>query len=254
LKAFDRVLGFFAHPPKRYIPGSLLLDSKVFRDQELKERRKQRFASLADVVHELEASQGDREFLVGNAPMRAQPTPQERPKAFHRVDVHFAQAVAIVSAGQLASPVVATLMAVTPRLQTGINAVRIGRHPCPWHAGVFDDGLDGLVLPVGQAIDDHLTATLQPPKDGRSCLRQGATTRCAWEPASTSLALLALAHLWVAFLARSPIGCVALHLVGEAHGWLFFTMPPRSAGVLGYAALSFMDNRGHFAHSRDAAP
>ena len=234
--------------------ASLLLDSKVFRDQELKERRKQRFASLADVVHELEASQGDREFLVGNAPMRAQPTPQERPKAFHRVDVHFAQAVAIVSAGQLASPVVATLMAVTPRLQTGINAVRIGRHPCPWHAGVFDDGLDGLVLPVGQAIDDHLTATLQPPKDGRSCLRQGATTRCAWEPASTSLALLALAHLWVAFLARSPIGCVALHLVGEAHGWLFFTMPPRSAGVLGYAALSFMDNRGHFAHSRDAAP
>jgi hypothetical protein len=135
--------------------ASLLLDSKVFRDQELKERRKQRFASLADVVHELEASQGEREFLVGNAPMRAQPTPQERPKAFHRVDVHFAQAVAIVSAGQLASPVVATLMAVTPRLQTGINAVRIGIHPCPWHAGVFDDGLDGLVLPVGQAIQGN---------------------------------------------------------------------------------------------------
>ena len=44
--------------------------------------------------------------------MRAQPTPQERPKAFHRVDVHFAQAVAIVIAGKLASPVVDTLMAV----------------------------------------------------------------------------------------------------------------------------------------------
>ena len=36
--------------------SSLLLDSRVLRDQELNERRKQRFASLADVVHELEES------------------------------------------------------------------------------------------------------------------------------------------------------------------------------------------------------
>ena len=47
---------------------SLLLDSRVLRDQELNERRQQRFASLADVVHELEESQVDREFLLGNTP------------------------------------------------------------------------------------------------------------------------------------------------------------------------------------------
>jgi hypothetical protein len=41
------------------------------------------------------------------------------------------------------------------------------------------------------------------------------------EPASTSLALLALDHLWLAFMASSHIGFVALHLVGEDHGWLF---------------------------------
>ena len=34
---------------------SLLLDSRVLGDQQLNERRKQRFASLADVVHKLEA-------------------------------------------------------------------------------------------------------------------------------------------------------------------------------------------------------
>jgi len=62
---------------------ALLLDSRVLRDQELKERRQQRFASLADVVHELEESQVDREFLLGNTPMRAQPTPQERPISYH---------------------------------------------------------------------------------------------------------------------------------------------------------------------------
>src|SRR5262249_5284794 len=53
---------------------SLLLDSRVLRDQQLNERRKQRFASLADVVHELEEPQVNREFLLGNAPMRMQPT------------------------------------------------------------------------------------------------------------------------------------------------------------------------------------
>jgi hypothetical protein len=43
---------------------SLLLDSRVLRDQELNERRKQRFASLADVVHELKEPQVEREFLL----------------------------------------------------------------------------------------------------------------------------------------------------------------------------------------------
>ena len=106
------------------------MDSRVLRDQELNERRQQRFASLTDVVHELEESQVDREFLWGNPPMWAQPTPQERPKAFHRVNVHFAQAVAIIIAGKLASAVVDTLMAVTPGLQTGINAVLVRIYTC----------------------------------------------------------------------------------------------------------------------------
>src|SRR5215471_16338541 len=55
------------------VQESLLLDSRVLRDQQLNERRQQRFASLADVVHELEEPQVEREFLLGNAPMRTQP-------------------------------------------------------------------------------------------------------------------------------------------------------------------------------------
>src|SRR6516164_2305738 len=71
-------------------------------------------------------------------------------------------------------------------------------HTCPWHDGVFDQGLDGLLLHVGQEIAHHLTATLQHPNDGRSFLLQGATTSFALETASTSLALRALDHLWLA--------------------------------------------------------
>src|SRR5262249_29032223 len=76
--------------------STLLLDSRVLCDQQLNERRKQRFTPLAHVVHELEETQVQREFLLGNAPMRAQPTPQERPEPLHGIDMDFTQAVAIV--------------------------------------------------------------------------------------------------------------------------------------------------------------
>src|SRR4030095_10010740 len=70
-----------------------------------------------------------------------------------------------------------------------------------------------------------------PPREGwqRS---PGIGGSFALEPASTSLALLALDHLWLAFMASSHIGFLALLLVGEDHGWLFFTMPPRSSVVI----------------------
>ena len=57
----------------------LLLDSGVLADQELNERTQQRFASLADVVDKREEPEVEREFLLRNAPMRAPPTPQQRP-------------------------------------------------------------------------------------------------------------------------------------------------------------------------------
>src|SRR5215510_14399866 len=125
---------------------SLILDSRVLRDQELDERRKPPLASLADVVHELEATQGDGAVLLGNTPMRAQPTPPERPQACHGVDVHCANAVLIFIAGQLASPMVDPRMVVAPCLQTGRQAVRVRLHTGAGHAGVWAERLHGLWL------------------------------------------------------------------------------------------------------------
>src|SRR5215471_11607992 len=59
--------------------GTLLLDSGVLRDQSLNECRQQRLASLADVVYKLEEPEVEREFLLGNAPMRTTPAAQQRP-------------------------------------------------------------------------------------------------------------------------------------------------------------------------------
>src|SRR5207248_11269474 len=47
-----------------------------------------------------------------------------------------------------------------------------------------------------------------------------------------SLALLALDHLWLSFMASSHLGFVALHLIGERHRRLFFTIPSRSCAVI----------------------
>gem|GEM_PF-4040992 len=71
------VLGYCA--AVRGILNGLLLDSGVLADQELNERTQQRFASLADVVDKREEPEVEREFLLRNAPMRAPPTPQQRP-------------------------------------------------------------------------------------------------------------------------------------------------------------------------------
>src|SRR5262249_542499 len=105
-----------------HVADMLLLDSRVLCDQQLNERRKQRFTPVAHVVHELEETQVQREFLLGNAPMRAQPTPQERPEPLHGMDMDFTQAVAIVISSELAPPMIDTLMLVSPDMQARINA------------------------------------------------------------------------------------------------------------------------------------
>src|SRR5262245_7188075 len=48
----------------RHYRDTLLLDSRVLGDQQLNERRKQRFPPLAHVVHKLEEPQVQREFLL----------------------------------------------------------------------------------------------------------------------------------------------------------------------------------------------
>ena len=92
-------------------------------------------------VERLEEPQVEREFLLGYAPMRTQPTVQERPEPFHRIHMHFTQAVAIVISGELTPSMVDMLMTVAPGLQTGINAVLIRINKCAWINGVFDQRL-----------------------------------------------------------------------------------------------------------------
>src|SRR6266702_2968400 len=171
--------------------------------------------------------------------MRAKPTPKERPKAFHGIHMDFTKTVAIFVSSEFASSVVDTLMAVAPGLQTGINAVLVRIHKCACNDGVFDEGLDGLLLHIGRQMDPHLTPALHHPKNWRSFLLQGASTTFAFQSASTPFSALTLDHLWLSFMAGNHIRFIALHLVGQPHRGLFFTIPSRSWAVICCTSLPF---------------
>ncbi len=77
----------------------------------------------------------------------------------------------------------------------------------------FDEGLDGLLLHIGQQMDHDLTAALHHPKDGRSFLLHGATATFAFEAASTAFSSLAIYHFRLPFMAGDHIRFIALYLV-----------------------------------------
>src|SRR5262252_1441615 len=146
--------------------------------------------------------------------------------------MHFTQAVAIFISCEITPSMVHMLVTVAPGLQTGIDAVLISIHQCAWINRVFDQWLDGLLLHVREQIDDDLTATLNHPKDRGSFLLHRAASTFPFASASTTCATLLLHYCWLSLMARHHIGFITLHLVGEDHGWLFFTIPPRNSVVI----------------------
>src|SRR5215470_10636195 len=135
--------------------------------------------------------------------------------------MHFTQAIAIVISSELTPPMVDMLMIVPPGLHTGINTVFICVYTSPWNNSIFDQGLDRLLLHIGQEIDDHLPTALHHPKDRGPFLLQGATATFALQSASAPFSTLVLHHLWLSLMASNHIGFVTLYLGGERHCRLF---------------------------------
>src|SRR5215212_35097 len=83
-------------------------------------------SAAAEVVHDLEEAEVERQLLLRDAPVRPQPGAQQRPDPFHGVDVDLAEAVAVLVAGAFAPPVADGLVPVAPGLQAGVAAVLVG--------------------------------------------------------------------------------------------------------------------------------
>src|SRR4051794_23083475 len=98
--------------------------------EELDQRPQQRLAPPPDVVHELEEPQVQRQPLLRDPPMRAEPAPQQRPEAFERVDVHLAEPVPVVIPGELPGGMADGPVRVAPLRQPGVDVVLVGPSGC----------------------------------------------------------------------------------------------------------------------------
>ncbi len=69
------------------------------RDLAGDEDAEQGIAASPRVVHELEEAEVEWQLVLREAPVRAQPGAQQRPEAFHGVDVDLAEAIPVLVAG-----------------------------------------------------------------------------------------------------------------------------------------------------------
>ncbi len=106
----------------------LLLGSGVVsssRNQAGDEGAQQGFATSASVVYELEEAERERQLVLRDAPMRAQPGAQQRPETFDRVDVHLTKAVPVLVAGILTASMTDRLVPVAPGWQARVDAILV---------------------------------------------------------------------------------------------------------------------------------
>jgi hypothetical protein len=82
-------------PGRMTVLTHALFGSRVLADQQLNKRTQQRFASPAHVVNQLEETQAERQFCLGNTSVRTQATVRQQPKPFHGVHMPFTKTVAI---------------------------------------------------------------------------------------------------------------------------------------------------------------
>src|SRR3954470_6068892 len=118
--------------------------------------------------------------------MRTQPGAEQRPDTLHCVDVHLAEAVAVLCACCLAAAVADRLLPVAPGRQARVDVVFVGVDQAVRGKGRRDHRLDRLLLYVGEHADQELTTALDPTEAGRAVLLQCAPPRPTRQPAASA--------------------------------------------------------------------
>jgi hypothetical protein len=94
-------------------------------------------------MNELEKAQVQRQLLLRETPMRTQPRSEQRPEAFHGVDMNFAKPLPMVIAGLFASTVTHAFLLVAPLLQAAVDIVLLRIDLVP---GIIVASIRGLLV------------------------------------------------------------------------------------------------------------
>jgi hypothetical protein len=141
-------------------------------------------------MHELEEPEIQRQFVLRDATVRAQPGAQQRPEAFDRIDMYLAEPVAVLVAGLFAAGVADSPVRIAPGGQARIDVVFIGVDQRAGHDRCSNDRLDRGLLHIGQQAQHDLSAALDQPEDRWLVLFQRAASRRTLKPALPSRAPL----------------------------------------------------------------
>src|SRR3954467_11103056 len=179
-------------------------------DQRRNQFPQQRLATHPNVVNELEESQIRRQLLLRDPPMRTEPRTQQRPGPLQRVDMHLAEPVTVIIAGELARRVADRLVVVAPVVQTAVDVILIGVNHTPPGAHLLDQGADRHLLDVLQHADHDLTATLQHPEDRRLLLGQRAPATLPLQTSPAPAPSFPFDRLGIALMSGYHIDFVAL--------------------------------------------
>ena len=124
------------------------------------EGSKEGFAALAQVMGQLEERQIQGKLLLRDAAMGAQPTTQQRPNPFHRIDVYFVEAITIFIARLFAPAMAHRAMHIPPLRQACVDVVLIGEHGGPGCNHLLNQRLDSDLSNIAQHTHDDLAPTL----------------------------------------------------------------------------------------------
>src|SRR3954467_405341 len=204
----------------------------VSRNQACDKGAEQGSPTPACIVYELEESKIERQLVLRDAPMRAEPGAQQRPEPFHGVDVHLAEAVPVLVAGILTPGVADRLVLIAPGGQASVDAILVGVDEGALSNGARDDRLDRPLLHVGQHVQDHWPTALDQAEDRGLILLRRAPTRSAPQLASPPRApLLATAAGWPLWPATTYTPSISTSPPSLACG-VRATRPRRSCSVM----------------------
>ncbi len=122
----------------------------------------------------------ERQLVLRDAAVRAQPGAQQRPKSFHGVDVDLAEPVLVL--GVFAAGMADRFMPVAPGGQAGVDAILVRVDESTRGDGGRDDRLDRGLLHVGQRAQHDPATALDQAEDGRLVFSQRAASRRACQP------------------------------------------------------------------------